>query len=86
MKSLLYLFSLHFTNFQHWFTNNGWGILGASALLSLGLLVITSFILFNLQDFKKCTLFTFLILSFLSVSFSIFIYCRVLSCGPGLAY
>lgn len=55
-----------------WFLTNSGGILGISAFLSLGLLAITIFILFHLQDYKKFTAITFIFLSSISLSFSLF--------------
>lgn len=69
-----------------WFTNNCWGVLGASAFLSLGLLAITIFILFHLQDYKKLTLLTFILLSFISISFSVYIYVKLLKYIPSFAF
>lgn len=69
-----------------WFTNNCWGILGASAFLSLGLLAITIFILFHLQDYKKPTLLTFILLSFISLSFSVYIYVKLMKYIPSFAF
>lgn len=69
-----------------WLTINCWGILGASAFLSLGLLIITIFILFHLHDYKKPTLLTFIFLSLISISFSIYIYISLLKYVPSLAF